>query len=414
MDEPFAALDEITRFKLNDDLLRLQRELGCTVVFVTHSVYESVYLSSRIVVMAARPGRVVAEIQVDAPARRDEDVSREPRLCATLPARVRGAARRHGPGRAPMSDALAADPPRSSLPEATAAFDWQPRPQGRPAPRRARSRALGLGILRARNAVPPYILPAPSLDRATLVKDWPVLFASLLVTLKTTFSACCLAVVGGVALAVLLSLSRIVEYSLYPYAVMLQVTPVVAISPLLLIYLPQELAVLACAWIVAFFPVLSNTTLGLQSVDRNLLELFDLYGATRPQWRAGLPRTFPLAAEGLWYLRRPAALPYFLAGLKIAGGLSLIGAVVAEIAAGSAGAGSGLAYRIVESQFRLNIPRLFAALALLALTGIVIFLASPRSPTSSCGAGTRAPWRRSGEHEHQGFCRAFPMRRAIA
>ncbi len=225
------------------------------------------------------------------------------------------------------------------------------------------------------NEVPPYILPAPSVIWATLLKDWPVLSASLLTTLKTTFLGLVLAVVGGVTLAVLLSLSRLVEYSLYPYAVVLQVTPVVAISPLLLIYLPQEVAVLTCAWLVAFFPVLSNTTLGLQSVDRNLLELFDLYGATRPRGMPAFVGRFLSRLKALWYLRRPAALPYFLAGLKIAGGLSLIGAVVAEIAAGSAGAGSGLAYRIIESQYRLNIPRLFAALSLLSLTGVVIFLA---------------------------------------
>jgi NitT/TauT family transport system permease protein len=158
---------------------------------------------------------------------------------------------------------------------------------------------------------------------------------------------------------VLFNQSRLVEYSLYPYAVILQVTPIVAIAPLLLIYLPQPLAVLACAWIVAFFPVLANTTLGLHSVDRNLADLFALYGATRGQI--------------LWNLKLPAALPYILGGLRIAGGLSLIGAVVAEIAAGSAGAGSGLAYRIAESGYRLNIPRMFAALLLLSIAGIVIF-----------------------------------------
>ena len=139
----------------------------------------------------------------------------------------------------------------------------------------------------------------------------------------------------------------------------LQVTPVVAIAPLLLIYLPQQAAVLACAWIVAFFPVLANTTLGLNSVDHNLADLFRMYGASR--WQV------------LWELKLPAAMPQMLAGIKIAGGLSLIGAVVAEIAAGSAGAGSGLAYRIAESGYRLNIPRMFAALLLLSLAGIVIF-----------------------------------------
>jgi NitT/TauT family transport system permease protein len=224
-----------------------------------------------------------------------------------------------------------------------------------------------------RNEVPPYILPAPSAIGATLVKDAPLLFSSLLVTLKTTFLGLGLAVAGGVGLAVLLSLSRLIEYSLYPYAVVLQVTPVVAVSPLLLIYLPQDVAVLACAWIVAFFPILSNTTLGLQSVDRNLLDLFDLYGAARPRGVPAFLGGFLARLKALWYLRRPAALPYFLAGLKIAGGLALIGAVVAEIAAGSAGAGSGLAYRIVESQYRLNIPRLFAALTLLAAAGVLIF-----------------------------------------
>ena len=223
--------------------------------------------------------------------------------------------------------------------------------------------------------VPHYVLPAPSRIAETMVTDWPVLFRSLLQTLQTTFLGLILAVVGGVSLAVLLSLSRLIEYSLYPYAVVLQVTPVVAISPLLLIYMPQEAAVLTCAWIVAFFPILSNTTLGLQSVDRNLLELFDLYGATKPKWAPPWLGRLLSRLKALWYLRRPAALPYFLAGLKIAGGLALIGAVVAEIAAGSAGAGSGLAYRILESQFRLNIPRLFAALALLSVTGVLIFLA---------------------------------------
>jgi len=220
--------------------------------------------------------------------------------------------------------------------------------------------------------IPPYILPAPSLIARTMAADWPLLQSSLLTTLGTTLAGLALAVIGGVGLAVLLSLSRIVEYSLYPFAVVLQVTPVIAIAPLLLIYMPQDVAVLACAWLVAFFPVLSNTMLGLQSVDRNLMELFQLYGA--PASHSPLAR-LGARLKALWYLRRPAALPAFLAGLRIAGGLSLIGAVVAEMAAGSAGAGSGLAYRIIESQYRLNIPRLFAALVLLAATGIGLFLA---------------------------------------
>lgn len=211
------------------------------------------------------------------------------------------------------------------------------------------------------NNLPPYVLPAPDAVLATLVKDRAVLFASMLVTLQTTLIALALAVVGGVALALLFASARIVEFSLFPIAVILQVTPVIAVAPLMLIYLSTDAAVLVCAWIVAFFPVLSNTTLGLNSVDPNLRDLFRLSGASR--WQT------------LAQLKLPTALPYFLGGLRIAGGLALIGAVVGEIAAGSAGQGSGLAFRIVESAYRLNIPRLFAALLLISLTGILIYAA---------------------------------------
>jgi NitT/TauT family transport system permease protein len=209
------------------------------------------------------------------------------------------------------------------------------------------------------NDIQPYVLPSPYVVFQTLVSDWPVLSESLGVTLLTTLEGFVAAAVGGVALALLFNQSKWLEYSLFPYAVILQVTPVIAIAPLLLIYLPQQTAVIVCAWIVGFFPVLSNTTLGLNSVDRNLAGLFQLYGASRLQT--------------LRYLKLPAALPHILGGLRIAGGLSLIGAVVAEIAAGTAGAGSGLAYRIAESGYRLNIPRMFAALLLLSVAGIVIY-----------------------------------------
>jgi NitT/TauT family transport system permease protein len=216
------------------------------------------------------------------------------------------------------------------------------------------------GTVRARG-IAPYILPGPLLIAETLVRDWALLSASLAATLRTTFEALALALLGGIGLAVLFHQSRWLERALYPYAVVLQVTPVVAVAPLLLIYLPQPAAVLACAWIVAFFPILANTSLGLASVDRNLADLFRLYGASR--WQV------------FRYLELPSALPYLLGGVRIAGGLALIGAVVAEIAAGSAGAGSGLAYRIAESGYRLDIPRMFAALALLSMAGIAIFLA---------------------------------------
>jgi NitT/TauT family transport system permease protein len=210
------------------------------------------------------------------------------------------------------------------------------------------------------NAIPPYLLPGPALVFRTLIADWSILSESLGITLLTALEGFIAAAIGGVALALLFSQAKWLEYSLLPYAIVLQVTPVIAIAPLMLIYLPQQTAVVVCAWIVAFFPVLANTTLGLHSVDRNLTGLFQLYGASRTQ--------------ALLYLQLPAALPFMLGGLRIAGGLSLIGAVAAEIAAGAAGAGSGLAYRISESSYRLNIPRMFAALLLLSAAGIVIYM----------------------------------------
>jgi NitT/TauT family transport system permease protein len=208
--------------------------------------------------------------------------------------------------------------------------------------------------------VPHYILPSPVRIGQAMATDWPILGKALLITLQTTLLALALALIGGVTLAVLLVQSKWVELAFFPYAVILQVTPIVAIAPLILIYTSStQQALLICAWLVAFFPVLSNTTQGLKSTDHNLLNLFELYGASR--WQT------------LIYLKLPNALPFFLAGLRIAGGLALIAAVVAEFAAGTAGGNAGLAFRLLESQFRLNIPRLFAALVLLSLTGVVIY-----------------------------------------
>ncbi len=212
------------------------------------------------------------------------------------------------------------------------------------------------------NAVPTYILPGPILIAQTLVKDWSTLAVSLGITLQITFAALIAAAVLGLLIAILFAQSRLIELSLFPYAVILQVTPIVAIAPLIIIWVDDvRLVLLICAWIVAFFPILSNTTLGLNSADHNLLDLFRLYRATR--WQV------------LWRLRLPSSMPYFLAGLRIAGGLALIGAIVAEFVAGTGGRASGLAYRILEAGYQLQIPRMFAALVLVSLTGIAIFLA---------------------------------------
>jgi NitT/TauT family transport system permease protein len=216
-------------------------------------------------------------------------------------------------------------------------------------------------MVRARG-IPSYILPGPVEIARTLVNSWDSLSVSLVVTLQITFAALAVAAALGLLLAVLFTQSRIIELSLFPYAVILQVTPIVAIAPLIIIWVDDiRVALLICAWIVAFFPILSNTTLGLNSADHNLVDLFRLYRASR--WQV------------LWRLRLPTAMPYFLAGLRISGGLALIGAIVAEFVAGTGGRASGLAYRILEAGFQLQIPRMFAALVLVSVTGICIFLA---------------------------------------
>ncbi len=256
--------------------------------------------------------------------------------------------------------------------EARPVFATEPRVLGLPASAWPRILApLVIGVLALGlwefavwwNAIPPYILPGPILIGQTLVADWGTLSGSLWITLKITFMALAAAVIVGVTLAVLFTQSKWLEMSLLPYAVILQVTPIVAIAPLIIIWAGDiNLSLLICAWIVAFFPILSNTILGLNSADHNLINLFQLYGATR--WQT------------MRYLKLPAALPYFLAGLKISGGLALIGAVVAEFVAGTGGSASGLAYRILESGYQLKIPRVFAALIMISLSGIAIFLAT--------------------------------------
>jgi NitT/TauT family transport system permease protein len=224
--------------------------------------------------------------------------------------------------------------------------------------------ALGLWEATVRlKGIPPYILPGPLLIAQTLVSDWATLSQALLITLRITFAALIGAVTVGGALAVIFTQSKWLEKSLLPYAVILQVTPIVSIAPLIIIWIGDiSLSLLICAWIVAFFPILSNTIVGLNSADHNLIDLFQLYRANR--WQM------------LRYLKLPAALPYFLAGLKISGGLALIGAVVAEFVAGSGGNASGLAYRILESGYQLRIPRMFAALIMISASGIAIFFAT--------------------------------------
>ncbi|MCD8490150.1 MAG: ABC transporter permease [Desertifilum sp.] len=211
------------------------------------------------------------------------------------------------------------------------------------------------------SGIPPYLLPGPILVLQTLVRDWGTLFPALLITLQITVTAFIAAAVSGLLIAILFTQSKWIERSFFPYAVILQTTPIVAIAPLIIIWLKNNTfaALVVCAWIVALFPIISNTTLGLNSIDHNLSNLFQLYRASR--WQT------------LLYLRLPAAMPYFLGGLRISGGLALIGAVVAEFVAGTGGARSGLAYQILMASYNLQIPRMFAALLMTTGLGVAIF-----------------------------------------
>jgi NitT/TauT family transport system permease protein len=208
--------------------------------------------------------------------------------------------------------------------------------------------------------VPVYLVPAPHDIAIQLFKDGPMLFAALAATLKITLLAFALATLIGVTIALLFVQSPLIEASFFPYAILLQVTPIVAIAPLIIIWVKDTtFALVICATLVALFPIISNTALGLRSVNPGLINLFRINRATR--WQT------------LVRLRIPSALPYFFGGLRISSGLSLIGAVVAEFVAGTGGSGAGLAYQILQAGFQLNIPRLFAALFLITVTGVVLF-----------------------------------------
>jgi NitT/TauT family transport system permease protein len=209
-------------------------------------------------------------------------------------------------------------------------------------------------------AVPEYILPGPAAIFRALFTDGGGLLAALMVTLEVTLAALVLAALTGAGLAALFAQSPALERTLMPYAVFLQVTPIVTIAPFVIIWVENTFVVLLIlAWVAALFPVISNTLLGLKSTDANLKDLFRLYGASR--WQT------------LRHLLAPSALPYFLGGLRIAGGLALIGAVVAEMVAGTSGTSSGLASRLLEASYRLELARAMACFVLLSLTGLAIY-----------------------------------------
>ena len=226
--------------------------------------------------------------------------------------------------------------------------------------------------------IPQFLVPSPLVVAQTLVNDWALLGSALLVTLKVAFLALLCSALLGVAIAFAFVQSPWIETAFFPYAVLLQVTPIVAIAPLIIIWVKSPtVSLVICATLVALFPVIANTTLGLRSVNRGLQSLFKMNRATR--WQT------------LVRLRIPSALPYFFGGLRISSGLALIGAVVAEFVAGTGGTGAGLAYQILQAGYQLNIPRMFAALALITLTGVALFALM----------GALSKWALGGWHESE-------------
>jgi NitT/TauT family transport system permease protein len=209
-------------------------------------------------------------------------------------------------------------------------------------------------------AVPSYFLPTPSAIAAALATDWAGLLQSAWNTLSMALLALIAASLIAQAVALLVGLSPILERAVAPLAVVLQVTPVVAIAPLVLIWAGLDhasRAIVGLAAVVAFFPIFSGAVTGLKAADPDLERLFDLYGASRLQ--------------RLTRLRLPSAVPYLLEGHKVAAGLAVIGAVVAEFVAGSGGA-QGLAWRILEAGNRLQTAKMFAALVVLGVLGAVL------------------------------------------
>jgi NitT/TauT family transport system permease protein len=209
--------------------------------------------------------------------------------------------------------------------------------------------------------IPTYLFPKPSEIAVSLYTQWPVLLHALWSTLLVTLEAFAISVVVGTLIAFVFVQSKLIEVSLFPYAVLAQVTPIVAVAPLIILLVKNtSISLTICATVIAIFPIISNTTIGLRSIDPGLLSYFRMNKASR--------------LSILLRLRIPSALPYFLAGLRISSGLALIGAVVAEFVAGTGGRSAGLAYQILQAGFQLDIPLMFAALLLIAITGVVLYV----------------------------------------
>ena len=206
-----------------------------------------------------------------------------------------------------------------------------------------------------------FILPKPTDVVAAAIKDWHLLWPAMQITIVEAVIGFSLSAVIGIGVSILLASSRIIEISLYPYAVILQTIPVIAIAPIVVIWFGSGFnSIVIISFLIGFFPIVSNTLMGLNSVDKNMVDLFQLYNASK--WQT------------MWKLRIPAAMPYIMSGLKISCTLSIIGAITGEYIAGIGGGKGGLGYAITVAAVQLKTPYLFACAIAGALFGIVFYL----------------------------------------
>jgi NitT/TauT family transport system permease protein len=223
--------------------------------------------------------------------------------------------------------------------------------------------AVGIGLWQlviVAFGVPGYMLPSPATMATTITDEFGTFGEPAWVTLRESVMGFVIAAVVGVLSALVMARWRLMERSLYPYLILLQTIPIVAVAPLFVVWLGPGIATnTLVAAMIALFPVAANTLQGLKSIDRNLVQLYTMAGAP--------PRV------QLLFLRLPGALPSILTGLRVAAGASVIGAIVGEFVAGVGGGAGGLGYVITESAVQLRTPQLFLAVIGASIVSLLLF-----------------------------------------
>ncbi len=348
LDEPFAALDEITRQRLDQQLREVWLSRRMTVLFVTHSTAEAAFLADRTIVLSRRPGRIVLDAAVELPEERTLRSAPRP----SLRNKSDGFTKRSSWEGPDVSEAL----PREDRRAERDGFGSRFLP-----PIIVLVIALAAMEMFVRvDRVPIYLAPPPSQVFVALVRSGDTLFPSLCWTALASVSGFAASGLFGVALAIVLASSRWVRRAFYPYTIFFQTVPIIAIAPLLVFWLNAGMmSVMVAAFIVSIFPVIANTLAGLVGVDPALVDLFRLY-------RAGRVAT-------LWKLRLPACLPNLMTGLRIAAGLAVIGSVVSEFLVGQLNDRAGLGIQIVSGIKYGRTDIVFAAVLLASLLGLGLF-----------------------------------------